>query len=134
MFEYHLFEYHQGTGQLWRYLTLGLGAGSLFASGGYSGSGEGKNNPAFQQVHNVGPIPQGLWRIASLTEGPTAHGPYVLHLAPCEGTNTFGRDGFLIHGDSLAFPGTASQGCIIFPRHVRESIWSSGDRSLRVIA
>jgi hypothetical protein len=26
---------------------------------GYSGAGDGKNNPAFQRVHNVGPIPQG---------------------------------------------------------------------------
>ena len=31
---------------------------------GYSGAGSGKNNPDLQDVHNIGPIPQGDWTIS----------------------------------------------------------------------
>jgi hypothetical protein len=34
------------------------------AATGYSGAGAGKNNPAMQNLHDVGPIPQGDWKIA----------------------------------------------------------------------
>lgn len=127
-----MFQWHQSSGELWR--VGDDGNNGTFVSKGYSGAGEGKNNPAYQRVHNVGPIPQGKWNIVSLTEENTSHGPYVLHLAPCDGTDTFGRSGFLIHGDSIPHPGTASQGCIILPRNIRESVWASGDRDLSVIA
>src|ERR1035438_5538324 len=40
----------------------------------------------------------------------------VQALTPESGTNTFGREGFLIHGDSVQNPGTASHGCIILPQ------------------
>ncbi|HYE46677.1 MAG TPA: hypothetical protein VEA44_12995, partial [Caulobacter sp.] len=44
-----------------------------------------------------------------------------------------GRSAFRIHGDSVRAPGTASKGCIILPRAVREAIWRSGDRDLEVV-
>lgn len=99
----------------------------------YSGFGEGLNNPAMEAVENVGPIPQGLWTIS----GPPfsgAHGPYCLHLAPQAGTQTFGRSGFLIHGDEVEHPGEhlASHGCIIADRVTRERIYQSGDTTLQV--
>jgi hypothetical protein len=52
---------------------------------------------------------------------------------PDPGTETFGRGEFRIHGDSIAHPGTASHGCIILPRAVRDAIWRSGDRALEVV-
>lgn len=107
--------------------------GSIVVAQGYSGGGRGKNRPDYQSVADVGPIPQGNWTITALTVEETDHGPYVLHLAPCENTNTFGREGFLIHGDSLEHPGEASKGCIILPRSIRERIWQSNDRSVQVI-
>jgi hypothetical protein len=123
-----MWEYRQ-IGELWyRDAT-----GASFVEHGYSGAGSGRNNAAMQSIHNVGPIPQGNWTIVSLTIENTPHGPYVLHLAACENTNTFGRSGFLIHGDSIKAPGTASQGCIILPRAIRERIWQSNDRQLTVI-
>jgi hypothetical protein len=100
---------------------------------GYSGGDDGKNNPAMQAVKDVGPIPQGSWTIV----GPpysAAQGPYVLRLQPVDGTNTFGRDGFLMHGDSKDHPGCASEGCIIMPFDVRVKVWSSGDTDLEVVA
>lgn len=119
-----MWTYHQKTGELVR-------NGEVEAFG-YSGAGDGKNNPDAQHIHNVGPIPRGTWTVTSLTIGNTPHGPYVLHLQPEPGTETFGRAGFLMHGDNVAHPGTASQGCIIMPRHVRETVWESGDRALLV--
>lgn len=102
-----------------------------FVSSGYSGAGDGKNNPAMQDVHNVGPIPRGEYEIGSPSDTKT-HGPYVLHLTPAETNDMHGRSGFLIHGDSVVHPGTASEGCIILPRTVRERIWESGDIALTV--
>jgi hypothetical protein len=100
---------------------------------GYSGAGAGKNNPEMQDVHNVGPIPQGDWTIYGPPVDTNTHGPYVLKLTAAPKTETFGRSGFLMHGDSKEHPGTASQGCIIVPRKVREQVWESGDRDLKVV-
>ena len=100
---------------------------------GYSGFDDGKNNPAMQAVVNVGPIPQGDWTIVGPPVNTPDHGPYVLHLQPALGTNTFGRSGFLMHGDSIEAPGCASHGCIIMPRIVREQVWNSGDTELEVV-
>jgi hypothetical protein len=101
---------------------------------GYSGADEGKNNPEMENVLNVGPIPRGDWNIIGPPVDTRTHGPFVLHLEPRPETKTFGRDGFLMHGDSKEHPGTASQGCIILPRSVREQVWTSGDPHLEVVA
>jgi len=87
-----------------------------------------------QSVRNVGPIPQGDWTINGPPVNAAEHGLYVLRLGPKDGTETFGRTGFLMHGDSKSAPGTASQGCVIMPRTVREQVWNSGDRDLQVVA
>lgn len=86
-----------------------------------------------QTVHNVGPIPAGNYFIQK-PEDTVTHGPYVLPLVPYSSNEMFGRSGFLIHGDSVVNPGTASEGCIILSRDVREKIWASTDHGLTVIA
>lgn len=101
---------------------------------GYSGAGSGKNNPEMENVHNVGPIPQADWTIVGPPVNTAEHGPYVLTLKLSANTPTFGRDGFLLHGDSKESPGRASHGCVIMPRPVREQVWQSGDRDLEVVA
>lgn len=98
---------------------------------GYSGAGDGKNNPAMQEVHNVGPLPRGGYTI-NAPQDTVTHGPYVLPLTPDTENEMFGRAGFLMHGDSVVHPGTASEGCIIMPRAVREQVWGSGDTRLTV--
>lgn len=100
---------------------------------GYSGAGDGKNNPAMEKVHNVGPIPHGDWTIVGPPVNSAEHGPYVLSLKPSPKTATYGREGFLLHGDSRESPGCASQGCIIMPRAAREQVWKSNDRELHVV-
>jgi hypothetical protein len=99
---------------------------------GYSGADEGKNNPAMQSVHDKGPIPVGLYTMEAPVDTHD-HGPFVIRLVPDEKNEMFGRAGFLIHGDSIEHPGTASKGCIIAPRYARERLWDTGDHQLRVV-
>ena len=116
--------YNQATGELTK-------ADNVLACG-YAGKGDGKNNPSMEQVPNVGPLPKGLYVIGSPYDTKT-HGPYVLRLTPDPDNEMFDRSGFLIHGDSVSAPGTASEGCIILPRKIREMIWNSGDNQLQVV-
>jgi len=120
-----MWTYAQKTGDL---LLNGLRVGT-----GYSGFDNGKNNPSMQAVANLGPIPQGDWIIVGPPINTASHGPFVLRLEPANGTNLFGRSGFLMHGDSIETPGTASHGCIIMPRNIREQVWQSGDTALQVV-
>jgi hypothetical protein len=117
--------YEQVTGDI-RY------DGKVIASG-YSGHGEGKNDPSKQNVRMVGPIPEGYYTIEPPRE-TKSHGPYVMPLIPFPQNQMFGRSGFMIHGDSIKAPGTASEGCIIVGRTVREAIWQSNDRTLKVVS
>lgn len=116
--------YEQETGQ--------LSQNGVDVAIGYSGAGNGKNNPSMQDVKKIGPIPCGGYTIGEPHNTPT-HGPYVLRLTPDTNNEMFGRDGFLIHGDSKEHPGQASEGCIIVPRAIREQIWDSGDTRLEVV-
>ena len=117
-------KYEQATGRM-------LLDDKYFATG-YSGAREGKNNPDMQDVANVGPLPRGNYSIDAPVDTVT-HGPYVLRLEPAAENEMFGRAGFLIHGDSVVHPGTASEGCIILARAIRERIWKSGDHKLAVV-
>lgn len=100
---------------------------------GYSGYGMGRNNPAMQSRPGLGPIPRGRWAMVALRYQTEEHGPFVIVLEPLHGTETFGRSGFLIHGDSLKSPGDASHGCLVFSRDVRERLWASADRVIEVV-
>jgi len=101
---------------------------------GYSGQPPHRNNPDSQTIPNQGPIPQGLWQAVELIPESTNHGPFVIRLEPYSQTVTFGRSGFLIHGDSIPHPGYASEGCVIMSRDVRELFWNSPDHDLEVIS
>lgn len=111
-----------------------------FISRGYSGAGRGKNNPSLERVRGTGPIPAGRWLIVGPPYNSANVGPYVLKLfaadepLPDDAHEATGRSAFRCHGDSIKAPGTASKGCIILPRRVRERIWASGDRELLVVA
>lgn len=131
-------------------LTYSQGIGTLsahdgFMAIGYAGYETGKNNPAMQEVPNVGPLPRGVYTVtgpecigASFPcpdcHGATAHrhGPYVLRLHPIEGNEMFGRGGFLIHGDNGK--GTASEGCICIDRSSRQLVTSEGYGEIEVVA
>lgn len=118
--------YQQSTGEL---THNGTPAGK-----GYSGHGEGVNNPAMEAVPDEGPIPRGVWVIGHPFDSPRL-GPFVMALTPMPATDTYGRGGFFMHGDSVEHPGQecASEGCIIMSRAVREQVNASGDPVLEVV-
>ncbi|PLZ00607.1 DUF2778 domain-containing protein [Burkholderia sp. WAC0059] len=116
--------YHQSSARLLH--------NGVYVDSGYSGHGIGRDNPTMQSVPNIGPIPRGTYRIGAPFTHPHA-GEYSMRLTPVNGTNTFGRDGFMIHGDSIKHPGQASNGCVIEVPLTRHKIWSSGDHILEVI-
>jgi hypothetical protein len=121
-----LWRYVQTTGQM-----LSPSASLLVVC--YSGKGIGRNNPTMQAVHDIGPIPRGLYTMKE-PEDTVEHGPAVIWLIPNPANEMFGRFGFGIHGDSIPHPGNASDGCIIEPRTDRLQMWDSGDHDLEVVA
>jgi len=106
-----------------------------FVGVGYSGLGNGLNNSLMQDVPDVGPIPVGTYEIGEPFDTDT-HGPFVMRLTPTGPTYTFGRSGFLMHGDSIENAGQhlASHGCIILARPLRNLVATSGDDQLTVLA
>ena len=116
----------------WREATGELSHDGEVIAHGYSGLDAGKNNPALVAATGIGPIPCGEWTMAGVYDSPKV-GPFAIILDPNTGTETFGRSSFRIHGDSISHPGSASHGCVILPRPIREQIWASGDRALEVV-
>jgi hypothetical protein len=106
--------------------------GKLVTAAAYAGHGDGKNNPALEYLHDVGPLPRGTYTIGAPHTDPEK-GPLVMPLIARPDVDTFGRGGFLIHGDSIDAPGTASHGCIILPRFARQLVADSTERTVQVV-
>jgi hypothetical protein len=112
-----MWRYEQSTGRLSR--------NGIIVASGYAGRGEGLNNPAMQEIHNIGPAPQGTYTIGPAELHPRL-GPITLELIPDQETEMFGRSGFFIHGDNKEVNHTASDGCLIFDRQTRAAIAVAG--------
>jgi RHS repeat-associated protein len=86
---------------------------------GYSGNGPGRNNPDYQDVPDVGTIPEGGWQMTGDWYNKKKPGPgrNIMNLTPLPGNSCFDTDRdcntFRLHGDNAT--GTASHGCIIMP-------------------
>lgn len=131
------FIYSQSTG------VLGIGVeshddGGIFTAiavlaVGYSGAGEHTNQPQSQHLVGKGPIPRGVWFISEVqTRSDT--GPVSVKLLPEDGRKVpGGRSGFFIHGDNKYQNQSASRGCPIFPRYIREFLGNYRGRQLVVI-
>lgn len=83
---------------------------------GYSGTGQGRNNPDMQDVPNTGPIPRGSWEAGSPYNSPNT-GPNTIPLTPlqdneCHDTERY-CNSFRAHGNNAR--NDASHGCIILP-------------------
>jgi len=131
-------EYSQTNGQL-THVDDQTGGRTPVATG-YSGHGPGVNNPDMQNIKNVGPIPEGTYKIGPQQTNVTNSGtpnqttlPASMRLTPDLEMDTFGRAGFLIHGDNKAHNQSASKGCPVFDRPTRDKIGSSGDNVLEVV-
>lgn len=99
---------------------------------GYSGFGDGLDNPDLETMVDEGPIPRGQWRIVRWDDHHAEKGPIVAVLEPVD-HDAHGRTEFLIHGDNQDANHTASHGCIIAARSIRESWRLSGDMDLEVV-
>lgn len=120
-----MWTYHQPQGKL-------FDATGVLVGNGYSGNGADLNNPAGQGDIGHGPIPQGMWTIGKFETYPHL-GEIVAPLLPCPGNTMDGREGgFFIHGDNAKMNHTASDGCIILGRNLRQLIAASGDMLLLV--
>ncbi len=116
--------YSQATGKI--YLP------NMLLGVGYSGAGEGVNNPAMEAVQKVGPIPRGKWKIVRWDTRHGNKGPQVAVLAPV-GHDAHGRTAFLIHGDNTTpDPRDGSHGCIVASRAIRNALRASGETELIV--
>lgn len=120
--------YHQATGSI---RCVDNQTGHVVAEGtGYAGNGEGLNNPAMQGAEDTGPLPQGSY---DMGRPNTRKGPLTIPLRPRPGTNLRGRPGgFLIHGDNRANNHSASHGCIIQNRNIRQAIADCGGGTVNV--
>lgn len=98
---------------------------------GYSGKGEARNNPACQGEKGLGPIPRGMWKLSASVHHPRL-GAEAIPLSPI-GHDALGRSGFFIHGDNQLRNFSASSGCIILDRRIREAIRLLNCKSLLVI-
>lgn len=103
-----------------------------FVAKGYAGHGVGVDNPDLENEVGVGPVPRGVYTIGPAFTHPQC-GPVSMRLEPDAANEMFGRSGFLIHGDSIAHPGTASDGCIVLAHDVRANVSESPDRQLQVV-
>lgn len=124
--------YRQSTGEL--FTAAGVLLAKCYAGGNIPPRFDpsAKNNPARQEEHCIGPLPRGRYTIGPSHNEPTL-GPCAMYLQPDPQNVMFGRSGFFIHGDSIAHPGEASEGCIVMSTFARAFIAQSLDRQLQVV-
>ncbi len=120
------FVYEQSTGRMYD-------PNRMLLAIGYAGFGDGKNNPLFETVRDMGPIPVGTYTLMEPAD-TVEHGPYAIVLIPDAANEMHGRSGFMIHGDNIHVIGSASRGCIILARFAREYMWRDPDHTLNVVA
>lgn len=87
---------------------------------GYSGHGTSINDPDSEGFVGRGPIPRGVWKVGSPVSSDRM-GPHCIPLSPV-GHDAYHRSGFYIHGDNRHGDRSASTGCIILDRNIREAI------------
>lgn len=100
-----------------------------FIGTGYSGRGDGRNNPDMEAAADEGPTPRGRYCIDGARFSQRL-GPIVMNLDPIA-HDACGRSLFRIHGDNANHD--ASHGCIILGPLIRRAIADSGDKTLEVV-
>lgn len=100
---------------------------------GYSGAPGYTNNPDDECLQDKGPLPEGLYTFGK-PENRADTGPFSIPLIPDPSNKMYGRSDFWCHGDNALHNGSASCGCIIMVRPIREAIAASSDNRLQVVA
>ena len=93
---------------------------------------QGMNNPEMQSVHCIGPLPQGTYSVGPW--GPHSElGPNSAALTQTSG-ETYGRDGFYIHGPGENDPENSSEGCIVIGHDERIAVMNLAPDQITVTA
>lgn len=120
--------YSQSSGEIYE-----LDGGFVRLGVGYSGRRQWTNQPSSDGLVGTGPIPRGRWKTSKAFTHDRL-GPVCIPLAPASYlTDAKGRSGFYIHGDNSHGDRSASSGCIILGRGLRERIAALGQVDLYVI-
>ena len=93
---------------------------------------KGRNNPLMQDVHFIGPLPQGLYRVGEWGDHP----PVGQNSAPLTqiGGETYGRSAFFMHGPGGEDPENSSEGCIVIPHDDRLKVIALNPATITVTA
>jgi RHS repeat-associated protein len=134
--------YVQSTGAMFSdYLNSGI---VVYVGTAYSGSPQRLNRASDQFIPNTGPIPQGTYGIGpeqtnQICANCGLNGQPInllnsMRLTPDPGNNMGNptRFGFLLHGGDMTKK-NSSQGCIVLPLEVRNTMGTSGDNCLEVV-
>ncbi len=126
--------YSQSTGILTRDgVELAHGwAGNDSRPGANPAHKHGYNNPDAEQLHQIGPLPQGVYKIIEWQDEHPGLGPIVAILQQVSG-ETYGRGEFRIHGADAADPLNSSEGCIVLPHDDRVVLRATGETDLQVV-
>lgn len=109
-----------------------------FAASGYAGGNcgknpEGVNNPDMQNVHDIGPLPEGVYTFGKPIEVHPKLGKFCIPLISDKNNQMFGRSAFYMHGDKASVIRAASEGCIIMLNAIRRACAASPDQQIRVV-
>lgn len=123
--------YSQSSGKLFD--PSGARVATGYAGGNCGKNPEGVNNHDMQGVKSIGPLPCGTYTFCEPVL--QSHlGPFAIPLIPDPSNDMMDRGGFFCHGDKIGEFQSASEGCMIFARAIRESMWASDDHQLQVVA
>jgi hypothetical protein len=124
-----MWTYSQNSGKLsdpsGRFMCVG------YAGGNCGNNPEGVDNPDMQDVKSIGPLPRGYYTFGVPVEGSHL-GPFAIPLIPDSENEMHDRGGFFLHGDKIGAYQSASEGCIIMPRDIRNKCSASADHRLQV--
>ena len=122
--------FEQSTGKL--YDPDGTYIGTGYSGGDCGRNPESVNNPDMQGTHGC-TIPQGNYARGQVIEGSHL-GAFAIQLIPNPYNQMYGRSGFFMHGDNSEGNQSASEGCLIFPRSIRQEFHDSEESQLNVVA
>lgn len=120
----------QSNGRVYR--TDGTHAATGYSGGGGGSHPEAVNNHSMQDRKGIGPTPVGFYLFGDPVNDSHL-GPLAIPLIPLDSNQMFGRVGMYWHGDNEKMNHSASDGCGIMPRAIREEVIASGDKQLAVI-
>ena len=86
----------------------------------YAGNGACVNDASMTWVKEHGPLPVGRYFIGAPQDRPGSVGVFALPLEPDPANDMMGRGSFWIHGDNPAMDHSASDGCVVAARAIRE--------------